>query len=489
MVSSLQRAGADFQRRNPWRPVPSSRRIVGGGSPGLALLRNEAVFWVDAALSSVSGGKLTNLGTGGSALDAQFGSTTGADSNDPTVLSHTGVNYLYLPGVTGNYATIPDPAVFAGATQLDVRAWVAADDWTPASVNVLLAQSAVASECFRLYIAHTGPAGRLMLQTSTDGTATVVAPSSAVPTITDASALGVRATWRSSDGRVQFFTKPVTTQAELSSHTGWTQLGTDQLGVTGPLFNSTSLLGIGGNSATGSEPYSGKTFGVWAATTIDGSAAVDIDFTRLSTGAETSFTATTGQTVTINRSTSGRKAAVVVRPTILLGTDDYFEVPDNALLNFGASDSFTVVALYRTWSTTINNAALVAKVDDTTPNPGWRLYQGVTGANVGTKFLISDTVAFPNINGGFTTPPGTMYLAAGVRNVTADTITTYMNGTTGSLTDTTTGSLLNTYAMRIGRNANAATSYNDMEFFAAFVVPKALTAAEIAALRTYYGTA
>ena len=51
-----------------------------------------------------------------------------------------------------------------------------------------------------------------------------------------------------------------------------------------------------------------------------------IDTSVLKTGAETSFTALTGQTVTITRSTSGRKTAIVTQPCWLFGTDDYMEV-------------------------------------------------------------------------------------------------------------------------------------------------------------------
>jgi len=52
-------------------------------------------------------------------------------------------------------------------------------------------------------------------------------------------------------------------------------------------------------------------------------------------------------TVTINRSATGRKTAVVDRPLFLLGTDDYFEVPDHANLDFAAGDSFTIAIALR----------------------------------------------------------------------------------------------------------------------------------------------
>ena len=41
----------------------------------------------------------------------------------------------------------------------------------------------------------------------------------------------------------------------------------------------------------------------------------------------------------------------------------------------------------------------------------------------------------------------------------------------------------------IGKNAAASSAFNDYELVAVAVIPRALTAAEIAQIRTYYGTA
>ena len=48
---------------------------------------------------------------------AQFGSTAGADTNDPLYLRHEGaVNYLYVPAVDANYGTVPDSAALSVTT-------------------------------------------------------------------------------------------------------------------------------------------------------------------------------------------------------------------------------------------------------------------------------------------------------------------------------------------------------------------------------------
>ena len=74
-----------------------------------------------------------NLGTGGSVLDAQFGSSSSSNTNEPLALAHTGENYLYLPGVSGNNATVPDSAALDLTTEADIQVRIAFDDWTPAA--------------------------------------------------------------------------------------------------------------------------------------------------------------------------------------------------------------------------------------------------------------------------------------------------------------------------------------------------------------------
>ena len=78
---------------------------------GLVLLRT-AILYVDAASAEVGSNTLVNLGTAGVSLDLQIGSTSGADTNDPLLLTHTGVDYLYLP--TGSSVGCTAPATATG---------------------------------------------------------------------------------------------------------------------------------------------------------------------------------------------------------------------------------------------------------------------------------------------------------------------------------------------------------------------------------------
>jgi hypothetical protein len=67
---------------------------------------------------------ILNLGTGGSDLNGQNGSTSGADSNDARFLEWPGDNagnYVYLPGVASNYLSVPDEAALDITGDIDIR--------------------------------------------------------------------------------------------------------------------------------------------------------------------------------------------------------------------------------------------------------------------------------------------------------------------------------------------------------------------------------
>jgi hypothetical protein len=466
--------------------MPSTLGVVASGEDVL----NDAVFWIDAALSSTVSGAATNLGKGGSALNAQYGSTSGTDTNDPTLLAHTGTNYLYLPGISGNFVSVPDPSVLAGASELDVRGWLAATDWTPSSGAVICAQSATSDQNVRFYLAASST-GRLVLDTSTNGTTVVVATSSVAPTVTDGSPLGARATWRASDGRVQFFTKPITTAADLSDNAGWTQLGTNQTGVVGNLFNSTGQLAIGTNSPGTSEPLAGQFYRVWIATTIDGAAVIDVDFTTgITSGGQTTFTCATGQTATINSAATGRKAVAVVRPILTLGLDDIMQVADDALLDFGPGESFTVLAVFRgrgTFQTALPNFISKSPAAGLAAAKGWSLR-----ANVTTNTLradIGDGTTRVTATGTANTLTGSpLNRAVMVVDHATNLMQLYLNGAAdgAAANIAAVGDKANALPVRSGSPSDSIVSNNDFELAALAVWRRAITANEIATVSARY---
>lgn len=264
---------------------------------------------------------VTNAGSAGSLLPTTLGSSTAADSNDPKFLDFTGTNYVYLPGVGGNNLSVPDSASLDIIGDIDLRAQVALDDWTPSVVNTLIAKDEILTQrSFRLQVLTDG---KLVFVWFEDGSATKSATSSVATGITDGTTKWVRATLDVDNGAsgndVKFWTS--------DNGTTWTQLGATvtTAGVTS-IFSGTSKIEIGVRSLGGTELLTGKVYRAQIFNGIDGTKVLDVDTSVITAGSQTSFTAVTGQTVTINRSTSGRKTVAVTQPTWLFGTDDYMEV-------------------------------------------------------------------------------------------------------------------------------------------------------------------
>lgn len=207
-----------------------------------------------------------------------------------------------------NVLTMPDETALGAPTQLDIRVTLGAMT-AVASTRAIVTQKAFGSgqHAFNL---RTDTTGKLVLLTSTNGTSFTTATCDEVLTASD-NPIHARVTWRSSDGRVQFFSKTVgdlsTLDAELDADTGWTQRGADEVGVTAALHNSTATLNIGAdNGSSSSDLFKGHIYGFSLATTIDGAAVVRILNTDIPPEQlAATLSASTGQTFTVARGGSG----------------------------------------------------------------------------------------------------------------------------------------------------------------------------------------
>ena len=442
-------------------------------SPGSVtdLLSLEATWWIDAGYATDSQ-TVTNKGTGGTALNATLGSSASADSNDPKFLAYEGTPYVYLPGVAGNVLRVPDAANLDLAGDMDVAVRVALDDWT--SLNTLMARWQ-SSFSFFWYVNATGYLNLYFLVSTTgyDKVSTAAVPFS------DGSAGWVRFTRSATSGDIKFYTA----SDSPTVPTSWTQLGTTVASPAGAIDASASTLQVG-EYGNGGYPLSGKVYQAIYRDGINGTAIVDISTSALTSGSSTSFTATSGQTVTIARSTSGRKAVAVVGPLWLLGTDDYLEVADNALLDFSSTDSFTVLWVGRQWATI--GGTLISKQTQASPYDGvairdwygaayyrWLCVQdgGPTSADVQSPAFTA----------------GNMTVVTGVVNRSTQKATAYVGTSASSDVSTSSvGGFSNSYPLRIGRTSGGTEYYGNVEFIAAAVFRRVLTAAEIAAITSYY---
>ena len=430
-------------------------------------------------------GYLKNLGTGGTALDARYGNSTGVDSFDPALLTHTGLNYVYLPGLSLNGISLPDISI---SGDIDCQVLIAPTSWKSGTQSVYSKYNLTTGSLDRSFDFYLSPTGQLGLNYSLDNTtvSTAVSGVGGIVGFTDTQPGWIRFTRNATSGNINFYTAPFAGTAVLPVST-WSQLGTANIASTpGSLYNGTALFTAGGVISSfgtiGGNPMTGKFH--LAALKVAGSFVHNVDFnTYLTSGSEVTVTTGGGQVATIYRATSGSKSVAVVRPTLLFGTDDYLELPDSPLLDFGASDSQTVLMMLRSWATPVPFGRLLDKAD-------------AAGLNGWTLQLKTDRTLFAQINDGTNTATrssvstlgasGTLSCAGMVVDRTAQTLTSVSGSTVSATTSTSlVGSVANAQVARVGTGAVAAT-YQDMEVLAAAVWRRALSATEIGLVNSHY---
>ena len=289
-----------------------------------------------------SGSTFTTAGPGGSlVLDADFrranaasftcdtgqvvtinsGAAVSAWRNGGTLATsgaYLSLSGLTLPGVAGNYASVPDAAALDITGDITLVARVALTDWTPAAFQTLHDKWITATDQRSYYLGITGTTGTLSLSHSSGGTAgtAVTVASTVAPTVANGETLWVAATldvdngaggkdykfWTSGDGVTwaQLGTT-VTTAGTTSIYSGsapW-EAGSHS-GASSPLNGTLSVARV----------YSGSGF---SAAGPSGSLVLDVDF-RVA-GNPTTFTASTGQTVTRYSTFSANQSAGASQPT------------------------------------------------------------------------------------------------------------------------------------------------------------------------------
>lgn len=391
--------------------------------------------------------------------------------------------FVYLPGVSGNGLTVPDAAALDITGDLEIMARVSADDWTPAARSTLVAKYN-ASTANRSYAFTVNTTGVLLFQWSTTGAAGGAnEQASSAPSLTDGVAYWLKVTLDADDGagnRVITFYKAADQASEPSS---WTTISTHTTAGTVAIFSG-SAVGSVGTWSDGTQPFGGNVHRAIVRDGIGGTTALDVDTSVLTDDGATSFTATTGQTVTINRSTGATyKTEVVVpgRPSrILNGTSDYGEVADNASLDFGASDSFTVWALVRQWATPVDFGIIVDK--STIINDGWTLQARSTYRLWATIDEGANRVTLSSADPG--TSSGTLAMRSMVIDRSGQMMYSGVDGTLSTGTSiSAVGTLANAVPVRVGRYATSG-NYSHMRLYAWGIYPGVMTATQLATLKT-----
>jgi hypothetical protein len=198
-----------------------------------------------------------------------------------TGITKPDVDYLKLPGTSGNHLDYPDLPANSVLGDIEVVALVAADDWTPTGYQVILSKwpnDGSANHSYRLLINQTS--GTIQLSASPDGTTKQFFNSTSAPVVTDGAPLWIKANVDIDDGAgnrvARFYTSP--------DGTVWTQLGSSvsQAGVNSQIADTTTVLRIGANTSD-TERFAGKVYYVEVRNGIDGPVVAKFDAREIET--------------------------------------------------------------------------------------------------------------------------------------------------------------------------------------------------------------
>jgi hypothetical protein len=409
------------------------------------------------------------LDLSGNGLHARLGSAVGADSNDPLRLQFSGSKYIYAAD-TAQYITTGDSAATKPTTAIDFRVRLQVNDPSLLADQLIWVKN-YASSAGSWYV--TIYSGNINFNW-TDMAATSRAISAAIPAVAITTPTWFKITRLSSSGAwvISYSTEQVPTSNLVQT---WTALGSGTQAAGTDIGTTTS-----GTYAARNVPGTG--FRIYAAELrkeIDGAITAGFCVNDFAEPYATHVSAT-GETWNFVRATSGRKLAVVDRDLLLLGTDDYLEVANHPLLNFGAGQAFSVAWIGRTYGLLSGQARVAKKTGLATSGTGYALRAGV-GVPTDSYFDAYDGAS--NLLPALASLPtsGVASLLAGV-SVSGVQTRHHVN----SASDVRAGSassVSNSEALRIGRLSGAGTGYGDFEFIAAAIFREALSAADLQRLR------
>ena len=243
------------------------------------------------------------------------------DTVDPSNIENTGTAqagfglHLSLPGTAGNYASTPDSAAVSITGDIDIRAKLAMDDWTPSDHTIIFSKYGTGNISWDLLIR---PSGFIAANASSNGSAeNLTADSTAAPGFTDGSVHWLRYTRISSSGVVRFYTS--------DDGLSWSQLGADVSTTAAGLFDSTAPIEIGTREGGTQYNLNGRSSKIYYAEIrngIDGTVVAVFDVDEATLGAASVVSSATGEMWTIH-GTAAIKSAIKLASTASATNDAY----------------------------------------------------------------------------------------------------------------------------------------------------------------------
>lgn len=293
---------------------------------------------------------------------------------------NSGVNVLALNGVAGNYASALDSVPLSITGDIDLRAYVALNDWTSGAFQYLI--SKILTDGQGAYDFAINATGNLIFRYTADGSfaGLKTGTSTAAVAFADFALGGVRVTYVAATGQVLFYTS--------SDFVTWTQLGNAVAITAGNIFDGTDALRIGQTIATGT--VSGLIYRAQIYNGIAGTLAFDANFstfTKLAaTGTESSANAAT---VTIN--TTGDTGARIcgARDVVQMTGTKQPSLPGVGALFDGSDDFMKAAAWAMAQPVTVYFAGQQVTWTDTDKIlDGSKTGESILGQSIGTPSLV-----------------------------------------------------------------------------------------------------
>lgn len=230
---------------------------------------------------------------------ASVNGTTGLITLTSTIgHAASGKGGLYMAGTSGNYANTPDNAALDITGDIDLRADISMDDWTPSGTQVLISKWGAGGT--RSYLFQVTSTGLLELAWTSNGTNSSLSDST-IPIPVTEGRLCVRGTLDVDNGAsgrtVTFYYGPTIDGP-------WTQLGAAVITATATtIFSGSSPVEIGTQSLGTTSIFTGVVHAAKILNGIGGTEVANPDFDAQTAGT-TSFADSAGRTWTVQGTAS-----------------------------------------------------------------------------------------------------------------------------------------------------------------------------------------
>ena len=293
------------------------------------------------------------------------------DSNNPVVLLPKSDPYFYWPSVSGNYFSTPDIAGNSMTGQIDIQAKIKLPTLTPAASVSIVSKWLAAPN--RGWVFQITSANTLRFLYSTTGSNSATKNSGVLSTrYSDGDEFWVRFTCDSALPEYKFYTSDdgeswVQFGGTVASAVDWTDVAAD-IEVGGNTSGTNELLDAGSvvRNVRVYDDYDGA-----------GSLVANFDVADAADSADTWTASTTGETWTINRSTSGFPISLVGDyGKILFGGSHYLLVPNHPDLDYDASESLSALVQSKVSTHTAAGGRIISK--EAAGLTGWTLFRYTT---------------------------------------------------------------------------------------------------------------